>query len=85
MSQHRIGGLDVARRYLFEAQDGLNKAARVLTQHGTAADGLKDDGRTAASLARKVEAMKDRVRKVHEAALAAERGNGGNGRRGWGW
>jgi hypothetical protein len=84
MSQHRISGLDVARRYLFDAQDGLNKAARLLTQHGTAADGLKGEGRAAASLARKVEAMKDRVRKVHEAALAAERGNGDNGRGGWG-
>ncbi|MFE7506532.1 hypothetical protein [Promicromonospora sp. NPDC057488] len=85
MSQNRISGLDVARRYLFEAQDGLNKAARVLTQHGTAADGLKAVGNTASSLARQVEAMKNQVRKVHEAALAAERGNGGDGRRGWGW
>lgn len=85
MSQHRISGLDVARRYLFEAQDGLNKAARTLNTHGTAADGLRAVGSKASSLARQVEAMKDQVRKVHEAALAAERGTGGNGRRGWGW
>ncbi|WP_129782901.1 hypothetical protein [Promicromonospora panici] len=84
MSQRRISALDVARRYLFEAQDGLNKAARVLTQHGTASDGLKDVGRTASSLGRQVEEMKNRVRKAHEAALSAERGNGGNGRGGWG-
>lgn len=85
MSIYRTGALDSARRYLFEAQDGLNKAARTLAQHGTAADGLRAVGNTAASLARQVEAMKNQVRKVHEAALAAERGNGGNGRRGWGW
>lgn len=81
MSQKRTSALDVARRYLFEAQDGLNKAARVLSQHGTNADGLKDMARTAASMGRQVEDMKNRVRKAHEAALAAERGSRG----GWGW
>ncbi|MGW2092083.1 hypothetical protein [Promicromonospora sukumoe] len=85
MSEHRIGGLDVARKYLFDAQDGLDKAARVLTTHGTAADGLKAVGRRASTLAAQVKGMKEKVRKVHEAAVAAERANGGDGRRGWGW
>jgi hypothetical protein len=81
MSQKRISALDVARRYLFEAQDGLNKAARLLTEHGTSSDGLKDVGRTASTLGRQVEGMKNKVREAHEAALAAE---GGNSRGGWG-
>jgi hypothetical protein len=88
MSQKRISALDVARKYLFEAQNGLNQAARFLTEHGTASDGLKEMGRTAFALGRQVEGMKDKVRKVHEDAIAAERrndGDQGNKRGGWGW
>lgn len=84
MSHQRISALDTARRYLFEAQDGLNKAERVLSQHGTTADGTREVARRASSMGRVVEGMKNTVRKAHEAALAAER-SGGKGRGGWGW
>lgn len=81
MSQKRISALDVARSYLFEAQDGLSKAARTLSQHGMASDGTKVVASKASSMSDVVKGMKETVRKAHEAALAAE---GGNGRGGWG-
>lgn len=72
MSRNRIPALDEARRYLFTAQEGLTKAGSLLAENGMAAD-----GRSASHMGREVEEMKKRVRKAHEDAIAAERGNGG--------
>ena len=85
MSRNRIPALDEARRYLFTAENSLNNAARELSQHATSRDGLKEIARTVSSLARQIGPMKDRVRKVHEAAVADELGNGGKKSGGWSW
>lgn len=80
MTHRRSEDLDVARRYLFDAAEGLIKAGGLLTRAG-----LADDGRSASHMGRQIEAMKKRARKAHEDAIAAERGNGGKKSGGWGW
>lgn len=59
--------LAAARRLLFVLSEGLVKVAGLLT-----AAGLADEGRTAAGMGTDVVAMRRRVRKAHNAAIAAE-------------
>lgn len=80
MTHRRSEDLDVARRYLFDASEGLTKAGGLLTRAGMPAD-----GRSASRMGREVEAIKARVRKAHEGAIAAERGNGSAKSGGWSW
>ena len=83
MSIYRIGALDSARRYLFEAGLALAGTARALVTHGhgRSDDGTVEVGREALALSVRVEEMKNTVRKAHEAARAEAEGDesaGGN-------
>lgn len=68
MSQ-RTEDLAAARRLLFALSEGLVRAGALL-----AAAGLHEDGQAAVRMGTDVVAMRRRVRTVHNAALAAERG-----------
>lgn len=74
MSRRQVEALDVARRYLFDASEGLIKAGRLLSDHG-----FNADGRTASRMGTDVVAMRKRVRKAHNDALAAEGGTTATG------
>jgi hypothetical protein len=70
MTTPRTEVLDVARRYLFDAVEALTKAGELLARAG-----LTHEGREASGMARRAEAIKNRARKAHEYAIAAERGD----------
>lgn len=69
----RTEDLAAARRLLLALSEGLSKVGRLLF-----AVGLADEGRTAAGMGTDVVAMRRRVRKAHNAALAAESATGEN-------
>lgn len=60
--------LAAARRLLLALSEGLIKAGGLLT-----AAGLADEGRTASRMGTDVVAMRKRIRKAHNTAIAAER------------
>lgn len=66
----RTEDLAAARRLLLALSEGLAKTGRLL-----AASGLVDEVRTVARMHAEVVMMRQRVRKVHNAAIAAEGGN----------
>jgi hypothetical protein len=70
----RTEDLAAARRLLFALSEGLIKAGALLVSAG-----LADEGRTASRMGTDVVAMRKRVRKVHNAALDAERGDTATG------
>ncbi|WP_369370117.1 hypothetical protein AB1046_15035 [Promicromonospora sp. Populi] len=74
MSRYRIGALDSARQYLFEAGHALGAAARALVTHGHGRedDGTAEVGREALAMSVRTEELKATVREAHEAARAAE-------------
>lgn len=63
----RTEDLAAARRLLLALSEGLGKVGRLLF-----AVGLADDGRAVARMHAEVGLMRQRVRKVHNAALAVE-------------
>lgn len=71
---HRTEDLAAVRRLLLALSEGLIRAGVLLT-----AAGLADEGRTASRMGTDVVAMRMRVRTVHNAALAAERGTTATG------
>lgn len=70
----RTEDLAAARRLLLALSEGLVKAGRLLV-----AAGLVDDGRAVARMRAEVALMRKRVRKVHNAAIATERGTTATG------
>lgn len=66
----RTEDLAAARRLLLALSEGLTRAGRLLV-----ASGLVEEGRATARMRTEVAVMRKRVRKVHNAALAAEGGN----------
>lgn len=66
----RTEDLAAARRLLFALSEGMTKAGRLLV-----ASGLVDEGRAMARLRAEVRVMRLRVRKIHNAAIAAEGGS----------
>lgn len=66
----RTEDLAAARRLLLALSEGLTKAGRLLV-----ASGLVDEGRAVARMRAEIALMRERVRKVHNAAIAAEGGN----------
>ncbi|MDR7383517.1 hypothetical protein [Promicromonospora iranensis] len=65
----RTEDLAAARRLLLALSEGLAKAGRLLV-----ASGLAEDARAVARMRAEVGGMRKRVRTVHNAAIAAERG-----------
>ncbi|MEV0891431.1 hypothetical protein [Promicromonospora sp. NPDC050262] len=70
----RTEDLAAARRLLLALSEGLAKAGQLLV-----ASGLVEDGRATARMRAEVGVMRQRVRKVHNAAIAAEGGNTATG------
>jgi hypothetical protein len=70
----RTEDLAAARRLLLALSEGLAKAGRLLV-----ASGLGQAGRATARMRAEVGVMRKRVRKVHNAAIAAEGGNTSTG------
>lgn len=70
----RTEDLAAARRLLLTVSEGLAKASRLLF-----ASGLADDGFAVSRMRAEVGVMRKRVRKVHNAALAAEGGTTATG------
>ncbi|MFE7504014.1 hypothetical protein [Promicromonospora sp. NPDC057488] len=70
----RTEDLAAARRLLLALSEGLIKAGRLLVTAG-----LVDDGRAVARMRAEVVLMRKRVRKVHNAAIAAAGGDTATG------
>lgn len=70
----RTEDLAAARRLLLALSEGLIKAGRLLV-----ASGLVEEGRAVARMRAEVGQMRKRVRKVHNAALAAGGGDTATG------